>query len=114
MERLGLHPGLESRLELLAERIFEARRKSAPADELEMIEMRGKVAEMQERYDAWEKRLRALNAEGSGLLARLKAGMAQVAFDVDASFQSFGNRLDATFRTGSARDRDRDRDRRGK
>jgi hypothetical protein len=109
MERLGLHPGLESRLELLAERIFDARRKSAPADQLEMIEMQGKVAEMQERYDAWEKSLRALNAEGPGLLARLKAGMAQVAFDVDASFQSFGNRLDATFRIGSARDRNRDR-----
>ncbi|RTL87282.1 MAG: hypothetical protein EKK29_07795 [Hyphomicrobiales bacterium] len=107
MEKLGLHPGLESRLDLLAERILEARRKAGPANELELIEMRGRVSEMQERYDAWEKRLLELNAEGSGLFARLKAGMAQVAFDVDASFQSFGNRLDATFRTGNARDRNR-------
>jgi hypothetical protein len=107
MERLGLHRGLETRLEILAERIFEARRKTATANELEKIEVRGEADEMQRRYDAWEKRLRALNAEGSGFFSRLKAGMALVAFDVDASFESFGNRLDATFRAASARDRNR-------
>ena len=107
MERLGLHRGLETRLEFLAERIFEARRKTATANEFERIEMRGKVDEMQKRYDAWEKRLQALNAEGSSFFARLKGGMALVAFDVDASFESFGNRLDATFRAASARDRNR-------
>ncbi len=107
MERLGLHPGLETRLKLLAERIFEARRKRAAAGELERIDMQIKIDEMQKRYDVWEKRLQALNEEGSGFFARLKGGMAQVAFDVAASFQSFGNRLDATFRAANARDRNR-------
>ncbi len=107
MERLGLHRGLETRLEVLAERILEARRKKATANELEGIEMRGKIDEMQKRYDAWEKRLQALNAEGSTVCARLKAGMALVAFDVDASFESFGNRLDAAFRAGSEGNRNR-------
>lgn len=108
MERLGIHPGLETRLQLLAERIFEARRSATTADNLETIDMRIKIDEMQKRYDAWEKRLEALNREGSGLFARFKAGMAQVAFDVAASFQSFGDRLDMTFRAAS------DRNRRGK
>ncbi len=105
MERSGLHPGLETRLQLLAERISEARRKAAAADELETIDTQLRIDEMQKRYDAWEKRLQGLDREGSGFFARLKAGMAQIAFDVAASFQSFGDRLDATFRAASARDR---------
>ncbi len=105
MERSGLHPGLETRLQLLAERISESRRKAAAANGLEIIDRRLSIDEMQKRNDAWEKRLQALDPEGSGFFARLKAGMAQIAFDVAASFQSFGDRLDATFRAASARDR---------
>ncbi len=104
MERSGLHPGLETRLQHLSERIYDARRKAATADDLEAIDMRIRIDEMQNRYDAWEKRLQALEREGSGFVARLKAGMAQIAFDVAASFQSFGDRLDATFRAASTRD----------
>jgi hypothetical protein len=107
MERLGIHPGLETRLRHLAERIFEARRSATTADDLEAIDVRIKIEEMQKRYEAWEKRLEALNREGSGFFARFKAGMALVAYDVAASFESFGDRLDATFRVTNARDRRR-------
>jgi hypothetical protein len=103
MERLGVHPGLEARLQLLAEQISEIRR-GATADDLEKIDSRIKVDELERRLEAWEKRLQALNRGGSGFFSRLKAGMAQVAFDVTASFQSFGERLDSGFRAANRPD----------
>jgi hypothetical protein len=97
MERLGVHLGLETRLQLLAEQISEIRRAKS-VDELERIDKSIRVVALQKRLDAWEKRLQALNRRGSGFFARVQAGMAQVAFDVTASFQNFCERLDTGFR----------------
>lgn len=100
MERLGLHPGLETRVQLLAQRILEIRQKAASSSDLERIDTRIKIDALERRCQLWEKRLQELNREGSGFFARFKAGMAQVAFDVTASFQSFVERLDSGFRAG--------------
>ncbi len=97
-----MHPGLETRLALLEEHIWEARRKATSSkDDLQKIDASAKVVALQKRYEGFEKRLKALNNEGTGLFARMKAGMVQVGFDVTTSFQSFVERLDSRYRAAN-------------
>lgn len=104
MEKLGLHPGLETRLQLLSERIFKLRRQADAADKLKAIDAHIQVEALEKRYQAWEKRLQALNRAGDGFFVRLKAGAAQIAFDATASLQSFGEWLDSEFRAARLSD----------
>ncbi len=102
MDRIGLHPGVENRLALLEQHIWEARRKvHTSKDDLQKIDASAKVVALEKRYEAFEKRLKALNNEGTGLFARMKAGMVQVGFDVTTSFQSFVERLDSRYRAAN-------------
>lgn len=102
MLRTGLHPGLEMRADLLAERIVDLRRQVKQETGRKRIEDRMELEELERRRKALEERLSALNLEGDTILADLKSAMAQVSFDTACSFDGFFKRLDANYRAANA------------
>jgi hypothetical protein len=95
VEAHGLHPGLELRLQILAERISRLRSMMRDARGLEKIEMLGEVRELERRYARLERRLQVLNRERPGFRHRIRVALARAADDLAATLGDFMLRLDS-------------------
>ncbi len=97
MRRLGLHRGLELRLDALADRIEALRQATANAKGAEKFEDLGELGELKQRYEILTDRLHALNEEGPGFRQSVKAELEAMADDLSGIVEDFIMRLDAKY-----------------
>lgn len=95
MDQMPLHPGLELRLEALAERIAKLRQKASTAAGVEKIEEFGEIEELERRHKELAERLQALNREGPGFRQNMKAELEKVVDDLTGMVEDFMLRADA-------------------
>jgi predicted nucleic acid-binding Zn-ribbon protein len=94
----GLHPGLELRLEALAERIGVLRRAMAKATGVERLADLGEIDELDRRFRRLADRLRALNREGPGFRSDVKAEVEKITDDLSGTVEDFLMWIDAGYR----------------
>jgi len=82
LDKPSLHPGLEIRLEVLANRIAELRRKIDTAQKGDRREALVDLAELGRRHKLLDDRLCRLNREGPCIAEDIKAGMETLADDL--------------------------------
>ena len=98
MEKTGLHPGLEMRLNTLAARIATLKEKMSQAKGLERIDALGEIVELERRYKRLEDRLGALNREGPGSRQDMKAELEKVSDDLMGALEDLMMWTDSGYR----------------
>jgi hypothetical protein len=97
MEEAAFHPGLELRLEALAERIAGLREDVANAAGIEKIEELGAIDELERRHHELALRLHALDRAGPGIAQDMKAELERMIDDLTGTVADFILRADATY-----------------
>jgi len=95
MSKHGLHPGLERRLQALAERIATLRHTMSKAAGAEKIEEHAEINELERRYKFLEGGLEELNRQGEGFRQNMKAEVEKVADDLSATLEDWIMKLDS-------------------